>query len=149
MNNLADAPNQASNQNQPQGVDVNTFAARYQSKAEVYRFLATEVGAYLPEYAVATIWHLRDIAAGKRRLILAKDIQYLFIPQFEGLKIETMLAFGTQYPEVMRALPIVEHERLKLHRQYIANVTYTLAGDPFYHWVQSIMEARNRAIKHD
>ena len=74
---------------------------------------------------------------------------YLFVPQFEGLKIETMLEFGSRYPEVMRALPIVEHERLKLHRQYIANVTYTLAGDPFYQWVQSIMEQRNRDIKRD
>ena len=130
MNNADDAPNQGANQVQPQGLDVNTFSARSQSKAEVYRFLATEVGAYLPEYAVATIWHLRDISAGKRRLILAKVIQLLFVTQLEGLKIETMLLFGSQYPEVMRALPIVEHERLKLHRQYIANVTYTLAGEP-------------------
>ena len=74
------------------------FAARYNSKGEVYRFLATEVGAYVPDYKVVTIWHLKDIAAGKRRLILCKDAKQIFVPQFEGLNKEEMLKFAADYP---------------------------------------------------
>ena len=49
-----------------QGVNAPAFSSKFQSKSEVYRFLATEVGCLLPDYNVVTIWHLRDLAAGKR-----------------------------------------------------------------------------------
>ena len=42
-----------------------------------------------------------------------------------------MLAFGEQYTEVMRALPLTNKEILKLPRSYIANVIYTIIGEPF------------------
>ena len=51
-------------------MNANEFASKYSGKPEVYRFLAGEVGAYLADYDVVTIWHLRDLAAGKRKLIL-------------------------------------------------------------------------------
>ena len=37
---------------QPQGVRISSkeFAAKYRSKREVYNFLATDVGIYLPPY---------------------------------------------------------------------------------------------------
>ena len=115
----------------------------------MFRFLASEVGAFLPEYAVVTIWHLRDLAAGKRLLILAKDAQHFFVPQFEDLDKQDMLDFGAGYPKVMEALPLVEHERAKLHRSYLANVIYTLVGDPFRKWVNNVMELRNRKIQQE
>ena len=56
------------------------FSAVASSKTEVYRFLGAEVGAYLDTYQVMTVWHLRDIMAGKRSLIKSKDVKYLNVP---------------------------------------------------------------------
>ena len=56
-------------------ITTQAFTAKYQSKPEVYRFLATEVGAYLSSYNTVTVWHLRDICAGKRRIIYSKDVK--------------------------------------------------------------------------
>ena len=39
------------------------------------------------------------------------------------------------YPEVMRALPVIDKEIRKLPRSYIANVIYTIVGDKFNEWV--------------
>ena len=72
-------------------VTANEFSALASSKQEVYRFLATEVGAYLDSYATMTVWHLRDLMAGKRKLIKSKDIKYLHVPLFEGLSSADML----------------------------------------------------------
>ena len=36
---------------------------------EVYRFLASEVKAYLPSYDTVTVWHLRDLAMGAKTII--------------------------------------------------------------------------------
>ena len=46
-----------------------------------------------------------------------------------------MLDYGAMYPEVMKALPIVEKETKKMPRQYIANIIYTIVAEPFYKWV--------------
>ena len=35
----------------------------------------------------------------------------------------------------MRALPSIEIEILKLPKEYIGNIIYTIIGDPFYDWV--------------
>ena len=80
---------------------------------------------------------------------MSKDVKFLHVPQFEGLTVESMLAYGNQYPEVMRALPTEPHERLKLHRSYIANVIYPIVGKPFWQWVQNIMQARTQEIIKD
>ena len=44
-------------QNQPQLAQISqaAFAAKLQSKREVYRFLSSEVRAYLPSYETLTI----------------------------------------------------------------------------------------------
>ena len=36
-------------------ITAAAFTSKYQSKAEVYRFLATEVGAYLSSYNTVTV----------------------------------------------------------------------------------------------
>ena len=38
-------------------------------------FLSFNVGAYLPAYDTVTVWHLRDIASGKRKLIKSNDVK--------------------------------------------------------------------------
>ena len=41
------------------------FRAKANSKAEIFRILATDVGAFLPSYEHVTIYHLKDILKGK------------------------------------------------------------------------------------
>ena len=59
-----------------------------------------------------------------------------------------MLLFASDYPNVMRALPI-EAEIKKLSRQYLANVIYTLVGEKFQYWVDAKVEARNKKVKEE
>ena len=40
------------------------FRAKANSKAEIFRILATDVGAFLPSYENLTIYHLKDILNG-------------------------------------------------------------------------------------
>ena len=61
------------------------------SKVEIYRFLTSEVKAFLDEYHVMTIWHMRDNASGEKEMIMAADVKHITIPRYEGLKVETML----------------------------------------------------------
>jgi hypothetical protein len=55
---------------------------------EVYRFLSSEVRAYLPSYETVTVWHLRDLAMGVKNIIKCDDIKVIDVPQFEGLAIQ-------------------------------------------------------------
>ena len=64
------------------------------------------------------------------------------VPYYKGLKIEAILEFGRQYPLVVNALP-VQKECLKLERQYICDLIYTIVGDPFSEWVDERVNARN------
>jgi len=86
---------------------------------------------------------MRDLAAGKRRRIKEVDVKQINIPHFEGLNIETMLAYAETKPEVMEALPIVKRERLKLSRPYLAKVIYTIVGEPFKSWVERRVNERH------
>ena len=56
---------------QKEVVTTAEFMAKYRSKPEVFRFLSFDVGAYLPPYGAVTVWHLRDLAGGKRKFIKA------------------------------------------------------------------------------
>ncbi len=47
----------------------------------------------------------------------------------------------------MKALPAVEHETLKLPREYIGNVIATIAGEPFIEWVDERIKERNAKYK--
>lgn len=95
---------------------------------------------------VITIWHLRDLAAGKRNRIACDDVKVLIVPQYEGLSIAKMLEFAQSYVAVAMALPSEPREVLKLPRDYVANIIHTLVGDPFVVWVQAQIEARNAKI---
>ena len=43
---------------QIENINAQEFAAKFNSKREVYRFLASEVKAYLPSYETVTIYHV-------------------------------------------------------------------------------------------
>ena len=57
--------------NNQQLVSVNAalFGAKASSKKEVFRFLTSEALIFLPPYETVTVFHMRDIVAGKRRMI--------------------------------------------------------------------------------
>jgi len=97
----------------------------------------------LPTYECVTIFHLRDLVGGKRRRIKEVAVKVITVPYFEGLKIETMLEYASTRQNVMDALPMVKREREKLPRAYLANLIYTIVGDPFKKWVEGRVDARH------
>ena len=48
-------------------VNVNSFAAKFKSKREVYTFLTIDAGAYLPSHEAVTIYFLKDLMTGKKK----------------------------------------------------------------------------------
>ena len=101
----------------------------------MYRFLSTEIGAFLPPFENVTVWHLRDIQSGAKKRIKSDQARHINVPIFEGLAIEDMQAFASAYPQVARYFPI-DKEMKKLPRSYIANLIYTVVGSAFAKWVE-------------
>ena len=58
-----------------------------------------------------------------------------------------MLEFAEDYPDVALALPIEPREILKLHRDYISTLIYTLVGDEFSDWVEEQTKTRNKYVE--
>ena len=54
---------------EPVRITVDEWAAKARDKNENYRIVALENGAYLPHVDCLTMWHLRDLAAGKKKII--------------------------------------------------------------------------------
>ena len=126
-------------------VNPSSFGAKYQSKREVYRFLTHDCGLFLSSYESMTIFHLRDLMGTTRKRIKAADVKVITVPQFKGLKLETMFSFAAQWPEVMKAFPSVQRERDDLPRPYVANVINTLKPNEFGAWVNRIVNERHQA----
>ena len=124
-------------------VDAAAFGAKYQSKREVYWFVSHECGVFVPDYANVSIYHLGDLAAGRRKRIKEETVRQKRVPHFEKLTIETMLEYAKEKPELMEYLPIVERERVKLPREYLANLIYTVVGQPFKQWVDARVNDRH------
>ena len=104
---------------------------------EIYRFLSSEAGIYLPPAHTVNIWHLKDLCSNKRRLIKCNEVRVIALPFYEGISIEEILEFGSSHGngEAMLALPSVRKEILRLPRAFIGNVMYTIIGEPFSQWV--------------
>lgn len=52
----------------------------------------------------------------------------------------------TRPENVMKALPVVKRERDKLPRAYLANVIFTIAGEPFVKWIEKQVNERNAKL---
>ena len=136
-------------QPQPSIVTAAEFNAKFRSKREVYQFLAFDVGAYLPPYDNVTVFHLRDLASGKRQIIKADRVKTIHVPHFEGLTLDTMLYHARKSAQVVKALPLEPREVDKLPRSYIANVIYTIVGERFKQWVESQIQQRTQKVIDD
>ena len=115
-------------------ISSKEVGGKMKNKREIYRFISVEAGAYVPPYELISIWHLKDLLAGKKTITKSKEIKHITIPQFDGLTFETIIEYAESYDEVMEKFPI-KRELEKYPRQYIANVIYTTVGKPFYDWV--------------
>ena len=134
-------------------ITAQDFARKMRSKQEVYHFLTHKCGVYIPAYDTVTVWHMRDLISGKRLRINAKEVKHLNVPQYEDLKIEEFYKFAVEEEVrakrpgyIMVAFPLEEQERLKLPRQYIINVIYTLAGQQFRTFVDALVDKRHKKI---
>ena len=115
-----------------------------------YHFATVECRAYLPPYENVTIYFLKALITGAKKFIHTDKVQYLSVPQYEGLGIKEFFSQAGKYDNTPQYFPDADDLR-KLPRQWVINVTYTLVGKPFADWVHARMEARNQQLveKHD
>ena len=62
-------------------ISSKEFAAKYRSKREIYNFLTCDVGVFLPPYDNVTIFFLKDLMMGKRKMLRTTMIRTIHIPQ--------------------------------------------------------------------
>ena len=98
-------------------MNVQEFASKYESKREVYNFLASAVGAYLAGYENVSIYFLRDIVSGKKKckfqrqltttllVIKSSALKHIFVPFYEELTVKNILQEAGRYRETLRYLP--------------------------------------------
>ena len=82
---------------------------------------------------------------GVKTIIRCDKVKVIDVPQFEGLTIKDIFEFAQNSPGVERALP-PSKEIAKLARCYLANVVYTIIGQPFQDWVTFQVNARNKRV---
>ena len=57
-----------------------------------------------------------------------------------------MLEFAAAFPEVFEILPRERSEIDVLHRQYVANVIYYVAGKDFTDWIDRQLQDRTKRL---
>ena len=62
-------------QNMMARISSKEFAAKYRSKREIYNFLATDVGVYLPPYDNVTIYFIKDLLFGRKKMLSTKMVK--------------------------------------------------------------------------
>jgi len=72
-------------------------------------------------------------------------VNHLNLPQYEGRALKDIMARCRTNEEFMEHMPI-DKELLKLPKQWIVNIAYTLFGDSFSNWVFAQIEARNAKL---
>ena len=65
---------------QKTSISSKEFSAKYNSKREIYNFLATDVGVYLPNFDCVTIYFLKELMSGKKKTLSTSQIRTIHIP---------------------------------------------------------------------
>ena len=55
-------------------INTKEFSSKFRSKGEVYRFVAEDVGAFVPPKESVTIYFLKDLITGKKKCKLYPNI---------------------------------------------------------------------------
>jgi hypothetical protein len=136
---------------------ANEFSSKYSSKREVYQFLAGQVRAYLAGYDCVSIYFLRSIAIGEKKcklslvltfhavVIKSDDIKHLFVPFYTGLSINQMMVEAAKYPRVADYMPDGA-DLLRMPRQWLINVAFTVCGEGFERWINQQVQNRNTKV---
>ena len=144
---------------EPEFVDVNSFAAKYRSKREVYTFLTIDGNAYLSAFDTLTVYFLKDLVAGNKKckclpngnmpVVNCDNVRYVNVPQYEGLSQQEICNFlATASAEMARYMPDELCEIKKLPRGWIINVGASVVGKPFLDWIkQKICERNEKQAK--
>lgn len=143
-------------------VNVQAFAAKYQSKRECYKFLTIQVEAYLPPYENVTIYFLKDVISGTKKCkypvqfcvdrspdIKAKQVRTIVIPSYEGLTLKDMDEHIFRHNQGIFEYFPDEVEIQKTPKHWICNVAATVLGDTYIDWVKSQIENRNQKVTKD
>ena len=88
---------------------------------------------------------LKDLIAGKKKYIKCSSVNHLNLPQYEGLALKDIMARVRNNEEFQKHMPI-EKELLKIPKQWVVNIAYSLFGDSFSDWVFAQIEARNAKL---
>ena len=73
------------------------------------------------------------------------NLKHLYIPQYEGLEIESIMKFLADFEEIYKFLP-VDKEIKRLPKQFIVNVAYSTLGQQFSKWVKERINERNSKL---
>ena len=65
----------------PARISSKEFASKYRSKREIFNFLATDVGVYVPPYENVTIYFLKELMRGSKKMLRTTMIRTIHIPQ--------------------------------------------------------------------
>jgi hypothetical protein len=60
-------------------ITASEFAAKAQSKKEIYQLLCQEARAYLPEPTLVSIYFLKDLISGKSSFVCTFSISNIFL----------------------------------------------------------------------
>jgi len=63
-------------------------------RIEIYRFLVSEVKAYLPPYQTINIYHCRALMDNQKVRIAQKDVKILVLPLFDGLYMDDLMDYA-------------------------------------------------------
>ena len=78
--------NQNMNAGAPEAkVHAKSFSAKFSTKGEVWRFIASEARVYVPPYPNVTIWHLKDLASGTKKAVHCDDVKVIYVAQYESV----------------------------------------------------------------
>jgi hypothetical protein len=91
---------------------------------------------------------MRDLASGEKKPIYCDEVKFLFIPQYETLKLDLIIDYGLSKQAVVDCLPILREIR-KLPRQFVINTIFTLVGEDFNFWVRTRILERNAKLATD
>ena len=70
-----------------------------------YHFATVDCRAYLPPYENVTIYFLKALITGAKKFIHTDKVQYLSVPQYEGLGIKEFLIEASKYDNTAQYFP--------------------------------------------
>ena len=106
---------------------VQEFSAKFNNKREVYTFLTVDCERFCPPIDTVTIWHLKDMACGLKGSVLCKDIHKIYVPNYEELTLEKVVAWvNRHHPQFCRKFFPVERELMRFPRTVSSTATARL-----------------------